>query len=67
MDKIKVIMKFIYGVMQTYADSGVSGSTVLDYLETTEGKLGLYKYFTESYNEVHNQPFIKVQRQRRLS
>ena len=48
MDEIKVIVKFIYGVMQTYADSEVAGSTVLDYLETTEGKLGLYDYSTES-------------------
>ncbi len=35
MDNIKVIVKLIYGVLQTYADSGVAGFTVLDYLETT--------------------------------
>ena len=62
MDEIKAIVKFIYGVMQTYADSGVAGSTVLDYLETTEGCLGLFKYFTQTYTGVPKQDLTKVQR-----
>ncbi len=63
MDKIKVILKSINGVLPTYTDSGVARSTVLDYLETTEGKVGLYNYFTELYNRVFKHDSTKGERQ----
>ena len=62
MDEIKSIVKFIYGVMQTYADSGVAGSSVLDYLETGQNTMGLYKYFTQS-SGVPEHDLTKVERQ----
>ena len=45
--------------MKGYAESEGSGSTVLDYLETAEGKQRLYKLFTE-YKGVCKQDLTQV-------